>query len=48
MSKYFKEKLLEFSTMPFEQQKGAIDKFIFDWKGDKMQTDDITLLAFEI
>ena len=39
MSKYFKEKLLEFSTMPFEQQKGAIEKFIFDWKGDKMQTD---------
>ncbi len=48
MSKNFKDKILEFSTMPFEKQKGALEKFIFDWKGDKMQTDDITLLAFEI
>ncbi|MBR4213686.1 MAG: SpoIIE family protein phosphatase [Bacteroidales bacterium] len=48
MSKYFKEKILEYSTMEFVHQKVALEKFIFDWKGSKPQTDDITLLAFEI
>lgn len=48
MSKTFKDKILEFSNLPFENQKTALEKFIFDWKGNKMQTDDITLLAFEI
>lgn len=48
MAKRFKDKLLEYSSLPFEQQKIALEKFIFDWKGDKPQTDDITLLAFEI
>ncbi|MBR6176799.1 MAG: SpoIIE family protein phosphatase [Bacteroidales bacterium] len=48
MSKTFKDKLLQYSNMQFERQKAAIEKFIFDWKGNKMQTDDITLLAFEV
>ena len=48
MSKNFKDKILEFSTLPFERQKTALTNFIYDWKGDKPQTDDITLLAFEI
>lgn len=48
MSKNFKDKILEFSTLPFERQKTALTNFIYDWKGEKPQTDDITLLAFEI
>ena len=48
MIQNFRAKLLEFSPMPFAEQKKAIEDLIFGWKGDLQQTDDISLLGFEI
>lgn len=48
MIQNFRTKLLEFSPMPFAEQKKAIEDLIFGWKGDLQQTDDISLLGFEI
>ena len=48
MIQNFRAKLLEFSPMPFADQKKAIEDLIFGWKGDLPQTDDISLLGFEI
>ncbi len=48
MIQNFRAKLLEFSPKPFAEQKKAIEDLIFGWKGDLQQTDDISLLGFEI
>ncbi len=48
MAQNFKDHLLEYSTLPFAEQKTAIENFIFTWKGDLPQTDDIVLMGFEI
>ena len=48
MIQNFRTKLLEFSPMPFAEQKKAIEDLIFGWKGDLQQTDDISLLGFEV
>ena len=48
MIQNFRAKLLEFSPMPFAEQKKAIEDLIFGWKGDLQQTDDISLLGFEV
>lgn len=48
MLQNFREKLLEFSVLSFPEQKKAIEDLIFGWKGELPQTDDISLLAFEI
>ncbi|MBQ3656374.1 MAG: SpoIIE family protein phosphatase [Bacteroidales bacterium] len=48
MTQKFKTKILEFSSLEFSQQKKAVEKMLSDWKGDLQQTDDISLLAFEI
>ena len=48
MIQNFRTKLLEFSPMPFSEQKKAIEDLIFGWKGDLQQTDDISLLGFEV
>jgi serine phosphatase RsbU (regulator of sigma subunit) len=48
MARYFKEEILKTSNLDINEQKTAIEKFIWDWKGDLHQTDDISLLAFEI
>lgn len=48
MAKQFQEKILAVSTLPFPKQKEALEKFIMDWKGDALQTDDISLLAFRV
>ena len=48
MIQNFRAKLLEFSPMPFAEQKKAIEDLIFGWKGNLHQTDDISLLAFEV
>ena len=48
MAKQFQEKILSVSTLPFPEQKEALEKFIMDWKGDALQTDDISLLAFRV
>jgi len=48
MIQNFRAKLLEFSTMPFAEQKKAIEDLIFGWKGSLPQTDDISLLGFEV
>ena len=48
MIQNFRAKLLEFSPMPFAEQKVAIEDLIFDWKGDLPQTDDISLIGFEV
>lgn len=48
MIQNFRAKLLEFSSMPFAEQKTAIEDLIFGWKGNLPQTDDISLLGFEV
>ena len=48
MIQNFRAKLLEFSPMPFAEQKKAIEDLIFGWKGNLPQTDDISLLGFEV
>ena len=48
MIQNFRAKLLEFSSMPFSKQKTAIEDLIFGWKGNLPQTDDISLLGFEV
>ncbi|MCR5455937.1 MAG: SpoIIE family protein phosphatase [Bacteroidales bacterium] len=41
-------KLLEIRALPFSDQKKEIEKMIADWQGHLPQTDDITLLGFEV
>ncbi len=48
MSKHFKEKILEYSSLPMKEQAEKLSKYIFDYKGDVAQTDDIALIAFKI
>ena len=48
MSRDFRAKILEFSSLSFVEQKEKIENFILDWKGDLPQTDDISMLAFEV
>jgi len=48
MIQNFRTALLEISALEFSKQKQAIEKLIFDYKGELPQTDDISLLAFEI
>ena len=48
MIQQFKNKVLEYSNLEFPKQKQEIENLIFGWKGNNMQTDDISLLAFEI
>ena len=48
MSKNFRAKILEYSQNDLSTQKELLTKFIFDWKGNLEQTDDISLIAFKI
>lgn len=48
MSKNFREKILEFSSLPMDMQAEKLTKYIFDYKGENPQTDDISLIAFKI
>ena len=48
MTQQFKNKVLEYSSLEFPKQNQAIEDLIFGWKGDNLQTDDISMLAFEI
>ena len=48
MSKHFREKILEYSALPMKEQAERLTKYIFDYKGDCPQTDDIALIAFKL
>ena len=48
MSKNFKSKILEYSSLPMAEQAEKLTKFIFDYKGSLPQTDDISLIAFKL
>jgi len=48
MSKAFRETLAETSTVSMEDQKRALRRELFKWKGDLEQTDDIILLGIKI
>jgi serine phosphatase RsbU (regulator of sigma subunit) len=48
MSKNFRNKILEFSSLPMSEQAEKLSNFIFDYKGNNSQTDDIALIAFKI
>jgi serine phosphatase RsbU (regulator of sigma subunit) len=48
MKKNFKDKLLEFSKLPMEQQRLALNTTIEDYKGNNHQTDDIIVIGVRI
>jgi serine phosphatase RsbU (regulator of sigma subunit) len=48
MKKNFKDKLLEFSKLPMEQQRLALNTTIEDYKGNNHQTDDIIVIGIRI
>lgn len=48
MSKNFRDKILEYSSLPMAEQAEKLTKYIFDYKGENQQTDDISLIAFKI
>ena len=47
-SKRFKILLSEIQTLAMEEQKTALEKFLFSWKEDNEQTDDITVLGIKL
>jgi serine phosphatase RsbU (regulator of sigma subunit) len=48
MKKNFKDKLLEISRQPMEQQRLALDATIEEYKGTNFQTDDILVIGLKI
>ena len=48
MSKNFRDKILEVSSLPMKEQAEKLSQYIFDYKGEIAQTDDISLIAFKI
>ncbi len=44
----FKQYLAELDKLDFPAQKETIENYIDEWRGDLPQTDDISLLAFEV
>ncbi|MCB0379818.1 MAG: SpoIIE family protein phosphatase [Flavobacteriales bacterium] len=47
-SKRFKEKLIECSSLPIEEQKNELQKYFNAWKGNLEQLDDICVLGIKI
>jgi len=47
-SKRFKMLLAEIQQLSMEKQKVALEKFLFSWKEDNEQTDDITVLGIKL
>lgn len=47
-SKRFKEKLIECSSLPIEEQKIELQKYFNSWKGNLEQLDDICVLGIKI
>ncbi|MCC7331025.1 MAG: SpoIIE family protein phosphatase [Flavobacteriales bacterium] len=47
-SKRFKEKLVETSNLPIEQQKEFLRNFFNEWKGDNEQLDDVCIMGVKI
>jgi serine phosphatase RsbU (regulator of sigma subunit) len=48
MKKNFKDKLLEISNLPMEQQRLVLDTTIEEYKGYNHQTDDIIVIGIRI
>lgn len=44
----FKELLLEKATLPFDEQKQALELFFEQWRGNEPQIDDVLVMGFEV
>ena len=45
MSKKFRELLIKFHDLPLETQKTKLEEYLYMWKGDTKQTDDILVVG---
>ena len=43
-----KRMIEQVSKLPMDEQKEAMSKFYFDWKGDYDQVDDILLMGVKV
>ena len=48
MSKIFRQKLIEISDLPMNQQKEILDSEFVEWKGNRSQTDDVILAGIRM
>ncbi len=48
MYRPFKKLLLEYSNLPFDQQRHTLEKAFNGWKGDVEQTDDVCVIGLRI
>jgi hypothetical protein len=46
--KLLKEKLLSYADLPVEDIKEKLEQFFIDWKGDKEQIDDVSLIFIKV
>jgi predicted Zn-dependent peptidase len=46
--KLLKEKLLSYADLPVEDIKEKLEQFFNDWKGDKEQIDDVSLIFIKV
>lgn len=47
-TRLFKEKLIEYSNLPIDEQKNELQKYFNDWKGNLEQLDDICVMGIKI